>query len=89
MAKPVPNTPDTISMFEPEHNPNDRRNGVRIYLRDTRVAIGNCPDCRRLITVANDHKVWPLVRCGCGHEFGIDELANGHVFHDGGAFTKI
>ena len=48
----------------------------RRITQPARVIVGHCPECRKVLVVANDYEVWPLVRCACEWAGGADEIAN-------------
>lgn len=45
----------------------------------SRVLVGKCPDCQRVLVVFNDGESWPLVACACGWQGGTTEFPSVRV----------
>jgi len=45
-------------------------------LQPSRVIVGYCPKCRRVLVVTNEYESWPYVECSCGWSGATDEIAD-------------
>lgn len=42
----------------------------------SRLYVGHCPECKRVVAVENDYGTWPLATCTCGWADGLTALVN-------------
>lgn len=49
----------------------------------TRVVVGHCPDCGRVVVVFNNLESWPLAVCSCGWHGAMTEIHNATRYEQG------
>ena len=58
--------------------------GGHVIRQPSRVIVGHCPRCGRVIVVENNYEIWPLVICACDWSGMTTEVARRARYERGG-----
>ncbi len=54
----------------------------------SRVVVGHCPECSRVIVIENEYDVWPPATCVCGWADSTGAIANRVRYERDGVVTS-